>query len=68
MSIELTSQERNSPLALRLTAHLIERLDNERRRNDAPLPPEQTAHARGKIAELKAFIELLAVPGVNETE
>lgn len=55
---ELSESDKRDPLWLRLSAHLTDRLDNTRRRNDAPQDEMATAAIRGEIKTLKALISL----------
>lgn len=55
---KLTDVERNSAAWKRLREHIEYRIDKQRRRNDARLNIEDTAHVRGSIAELKVLLEL----------
>lgn len=63
---ELTQHEQHSTQIVRLVEHLNERLDEQRRRNDAPMPPDTTAHTRGRIAELKAILDVLTPKPATE--
>ena len=56
--IELTSQERASPLWQKLHAHFEEKLAALRKQNDAPLDPVKTAGVRAEIAVYKALSSL----------
>lgn len=58
--LQLTVQDRHSPLMLKLQAYLDARLGQYRRKNDSDLPPDQTAALRGRIGELKNLKNLLA--------
>lgn len=56
---DLTPGDKASSLWLRLKAHLEDRLDDARRRNDSPTLPEAgTAALRGEIKTLKRLIAL----------
>lgn len=57
----LPSDERHSALWKRLEQFTDERLNVLRRRNDGELTPDQTAHLRGRIAEIKHIRDLLAM-------
>jgi hypothetical protein len=54
--LELSRNDRNSPLWLRIEGYLNARIELHRRRNDADLAPDQTARLRGQIAELKNLL------------
>jgi hypothetical protein len=54
----LTEGEKATPLWHRLKAHLQDRLDAARARNDAILSEPETAALRGEIKALKALIRL----------
>jgi hypothetical protein len=56
----LDKHERRSATALKLAAHLEQRLAETRAYNDNDMPPEETARVRGQIAELKHLQDLLA--------
>lgn len=59
--LELTHSERNSMLTAKLVRCLQARLEQHRRKNDAEnLTDAQTAALRGRIAELKKILDLLA--------
>lgn len=55
---ELSESEKLHPIWLRLKAHLTNKLDILRRRNDGALDPIPTAELRGHIRCLKATIAL----------
>lgn len=57
--MDLTTVERDSPLALRLAKHFEERLAELRQRNDADLDDAMTAALRGQIKECKATLLML---------
>jgi len=56
--IVLTVEERRSPLFLKLLEHWTNRLEISRMQNDGDRPEIETAKLRGRIAELKACIDL----------
>jgi hypothetical protein len=58
LNFELTDQERESPLAKKLAAHLRERLGVHRVKNDVDLNQPDTAMLRGRIRECKVFLAL----------
>ena len=58
----LTDLERQSALWQKLAAHLSERLDAQRARNDGDLSPEDTQKLRGRIAQLKEILALAREP------
>ncbi len=53
---ELTNIERESALWKKLELHLLLRLEEARRRNEADLNEVETAKLRGRILELKALL------------
>lgn len=57
-TFELSEGEKMHPLWARLKAHLEQRLQTLRVRNDRPQTEFGTATLRGQIKELKAFIAL----------
>lgn len=59
---QLTPSERGSPLWVRLTEHLKARLEVERTRNDGPRDVAETAHTRGKIAQLREILKFGVEP------
>jgi len=54
--LELTAFERDTPLWKKLERHLVLRLDEARRRNEADLNEIETAKLRGRILELKSLL------------
>lgn len=54
----LTDSDKATPLWIALRAHLEQRLEQHRSRNDTDLNPEQTAKLRGQIMELRALLAL----------
>ena len=56
--MEMTFEERNSALWVKLKEHLTARLDLLRRKNDSPLSPEETSSLRGAIREVKTMLAL----------
>lgn len=58
----LTDLERQSALWQKLAAHLSERLDAQRARNDGELSPEETHKLRGRIAQIKEILALAREP------
>jgi hypothetical protein len=55
---QLTDGEKAHPLWARLRAHLEGRLDEMRRRNDAPQSEQDTAALRGQIRSIQGIIAL----------
>ena len=55
---ELSAGERATPLWVRLRAHLIDKLNTARARNDGMLSEQETAALRGQIRTLKSLISL----------
>lgn len=55
---DLTREERESPLWLKIKAGLEARLEMHRKKNDNPQGVEETADLRGRIAEAKFFLGL----------
>ena len=61
LELELNRTERNSLVMAKLVRHLEARLESNRRKNDGEnLDQVQTAMLRGRIAELKQLLNLLA--------
>lgn len=58
MNLKLSESEANSALWLKIKAHLEQRLERHRIRNDGNLPPDATANLRGRIAEAKYLLAL----------
>lgn len=56
--MEMTYEERNSALWVKLKEHLEARLDLLRRKNDNPLSIEETSSLRGAIREVKMLLAL----------
>lgn len=56
--MKLDKADLRSSLWIRLSAHLNERLEEERVRNDGRLNPEETSRLRGRIAQLKEILAL----------
>lgn len=56
----LDTHDRRTGVALKLAAHLEQRLAEQRAYNDNQLTPEETAYVRGQIAEIKHLQDLLA--------
>lgn len=54
----LTDAELGSALWMKLNKHFEQRLAAYRASNDQPADAIQTAHLRGKIAEVKAVLKL----------
>lgn len=54
----LTPGEQQSPVWQKLKAHYEERLHILRAENDAAMPEVRTANQRGRIAEIKALLQL----------
>lgn len=50
---KLSKDEVHSAIWAKIKAHLEQRLDEYRRKNDGNLPPDATAKLRGRIASLK---------------
>lgn len=58
-AFQLAASEKQSALWSRIEVHLEDRLEDLRQQNDAVGNDEtQTAHLRGRIAELKRLLEL----------
>lgn len=55
---KLATHERASEVWIRLEKHLTERLEALRLQNDADQPEEATAKLRGRIAEIKALLNV----------
>lgn len=61
LELELTRTERTSLVMAKLVTFLEARLESHRRKNDGEnLDPVQTSVLRGRIAELKQLLILLA--------
>ena len=58
----LTESEKRSALWLKLKAHFEEKLQGLRALNDQQQPEGQTAHNRGRIAQVKEFLALERAP------
>lgn len=56
--MKLTEAEKISALWIRLHAHLSEKLEIARKKNDGDLTPDQTAKLRGRISALKEILAL----------
>lgn len=54
----LKQGDEHSEVWRRLKAHIVERLEMLRLKNDGALNPEETARIRGQIAELKYIADL----------
>lgn len=54
----LTKQERDDPLWVKLRAEMEARLLQLRAANDADMSESDTAKQRGRIAEIKRFLDL----------
>lgn len=55
---KLTTAERHSACWVRMKAHLEERLNAHRRKNDGNLSMEETARLRGRIADTLYVLSL----------
>lgn len=55
---KLDEHEVNGLVFQKLLAHLKNRLDCQRKKNDKSISPEQTEKLRGRIAELNYMISL----------
>lgn len=64
MKFELTAHERRSELWSRLEAHMRERLDQLRQKNDSHQPENTTADTRGRIGQIKELLALGLEPKV----
>ena len=53
---KLTNFERDTPLWKKLERHLLDRVEEARRRIEADLNDIETAKLRGRILELKALL------------
>lgn len=62
LPLALTLEERRSPLWRKLLAHFEEQLDTLRQQNDADLGENVTARLRGRIQQVKVFIDLNKPP------
>ena len=58
MKLILTTAEKMNPLWLKLDAYLNDRLDSLRKQNDGDLDDGKTANLRGRIAEIKSFLDI----------
>lgn len=65
---QLTHADRNSDLWRRLHAHYTARLADRRAANDAPASEAATAHARGRIHEIKELLALADPPDLSTPE
>ena len=54
--MKLTEKEKNSDLWAKLKEHALARIAELRESNDSPMPAEDTAATRGRIAELKEML------------
>lgn len=54
----LTLDDLSSGAWLRISAHLVAKLDEYRKKNDGNLAPDRTAELRGRIAEVKRILAL----------
>lgn len=60
--MNLTIEERRSPLWRKLNEHFERRLSEMRKQNDGDKSETDTANLRGRIAELKLLIQLGSDP------
>lgn len=60
----LNAAEAQSPLWVKIKAHLEARLDSARLKNDGDLDEVETAKLRGRITELKSFLALDKPPPI----
>lgn len=58
MMFQLEPHERENALWKKLKGQMEDRLDAERKKNDANRDPIETANIRGRIAVLKYFLAL----------
>ena len=65
---ELTKNDFSSPTWKKVEKYANERLAEHRLKNDNDLPADRTAHLRGRIAELKALLDLARVMPEVEAE
>lgn len=56
--MKLAPHDRQNPLWLKLKAHYEERLATLRKQNDGDQDAEKTAAIRGRIREVKEFLEM----------
>ena len=56
--MRLDAIETRSAVWLKLQAHFEERLAVLRSKNDGALPPDETSHLRGRIAQVKEILAL----------
>ena len=66
MSTILTNEDRASATWARLRKHLNDRRDALRTKNDQPMSEAETAVLRGRIAEIKALLDLETVRPIIE--
>lgn len=55
--MKLEPHEKQSPVWLKIKKDCEERLAHLRAKNDSLLPPDQTQHIRGQIAECKRILD-----------
>lgn len=67
LSADLNQNDFASVTWQKLRLHMESRLSMLRRRNDASLSPEETAHIRGQIAALKTLLALEEDPAKPTT-
>jgi hypothetical protein len=67
-TLVLTPEERQSALYRKLVTYFEERRDLHRRRNDNPLPQDETQRIRGEISECKAFLALVNPTPLGATD
>ena len=67
--MNLTAADRDTPLWRKLRDHLQERLNSHRLANDSGvLTDVETARLRGRIAEAKEFLNMLAAKAPSEDQ
>lgn len=64
--VTFTPGELQTPLYRKLKTHWEARLEELRRKNDGPLPPELTAYTRGQIEEIKLLLKAGSQPQESE--
>jgi hypothetical protein len=67
--LKLEPHELESAAAKKLAAHYAERLEMFRRQNDGDMDDRSTTKVRGRIAEIKALLAIIApeqaIPGAE---
>ena len=65
---ELAREDFRTAVWKKVEKYANDRLDEHRKRNDGDLNADKTANLRGRIAELKALLDLARVPPEVEAE